>query len=79
MAIKIEFEGIVYPTVEHAYQAFKTLNPKIRKQVAELKTPGEAKHFGKSIKLRDCWEWIKLQIMENLLREKFKDKELKQN
>jgi ribA/ribD-fused uncharacterized protein len=60
----------LYDSVESAYQAAKTLNVDDRRKI-QLMKPGEAKKFGKSVKLREDWEQVKLQIMENLLRQKF--------
>jgi len=68
---KIEYEGIQYPSVEHAYQASKTLDINIRKKIAGLKSAGEAKRVGRRVKLRDDWERVKLSIMEDLVRIKF--------
>ena len=36
---KIIYEGIEYPTVEHAFQAAKTLDINQRKYIASLRTP----------------------------------------
>jgi ribA/ribD-fused uncharacterized protein len=67
----------IYPSVEHAYQALKSTDPKIRLsfQNPEL-TPGKAKRMGKDIVLRKDWELIKINIMHTLVLKKFKDKEL---
>lgn len=73
----ILYEGISYPTNEHAFQAAKTLNNKIRKQISACETPGEAKKMGNSIPLRRDWEIIKTDIMEDLCRLKFADPVLK--
>ena len=43
----IEWDGIIYPTVEHAYQGLKTNNIEDRKHIASLDTPGKAKKAGK--------------------------------
>jgi len=36
-----------------------------------LDTPGQAKKLGKSIELRPDWEEIKIEVMRELLRQKF--------
>ena len=72
----IEYEGFEYPTVEHAFQAAKTLNLDKRLRIAELPTPGEAKRAGRALELRSDWDNVKLQVMEDCLREKFKHTEL---
>ena len=67
----VEFDGCLYPTVEHAYQAAKTENMEDRRVMCGLHTPGDAKRFGKFLKIRDDWESVKLGIMEELVRCKF--------
>lgn len=74
----IMYEGIEYPTIEHAFQAAKTFDVKQRQQIANLKTPGEAKRAGRrEVVLRKDWEEVKDGIMYELLKEKFKNPELK--
>lgn len=64
-------DGITYPTVEHAFQAMKTTNLELRKQIAAAETPGRAKRMGRRLLLRPDWEDIKLQVMEETVRAKF--------
>jgi ribA/ribD-fused uncharacterized protein len=64
--------GLVYPTVEHAYQAMKTFDQEERVRIAGQPTPGKAKSAGRKVTLRSDWENVKIDIMENLLRLKFK-------
>jgi len=66
----VEMEGIEYPSVEHAYQAAKTLNVAEREEIVLL-TAGQAKRRGYRVTLRADWESIKLGIMEDLVRQKF--------
>lgn len=73
----VVFEGATYASVEHAYQAAKSLDPKERKAVADLPTPKGAKARGKRVKLRDDWESVKLSVMERCLRSKFADSGLR--
>lgn len=70
---EIEFEGITYPSVEHAYQAAKTNNDVMRQHVASAVTAGLAKSMGRDLVLRPDWEAVKLQIMKVLLHKKFRD------
>lgn len=67
----VEFDGLQYPAVEHAFQAAKTLDRKRRIEISLLATPGEAKRVGRSLALRSDWEIIKVEVMATLLREKF--------
>jgi ribA/ribD-fused uncharacterized protein len=70
-ACEIEYDGILYPTSEHAYQAAKTLDPEIRKYVREIPTPGAAKKFAKKLVIREDWNDVKFGIMEDILKIKF--------
>jgi N-glycosidase YbiA len=70
-AFPVVFEGVEYPTAEHAYVAAKTLDPQIRDWVRQIDTPGNAKYRGKSIALRPDWEDVRNDIMLVILRSKF--------
>lgn len=76
----VEMDGEIYPTVEHAYQAAKTTIQKIRSQIRSKSTPGGAKRLGdnrKFVTLRPDWEYIRVSTMENLVRQKFQNQDLK--
>ena len=68
---EVEWEGIKYPTNEHAFQAAKTLNPAKRLEIAALATPGKAKRAGRSVVLRHDWEKVKYNIMLEVVTAKF--------
>jgi hypothetical protein len=66
------YEGICYPSSEHAYQAAKTINLNARKVfVLPGMTAGMAKHLGKALTIRPNWDIIKLQVMTDILMAKF--------
>jgi len=67
----VVFEGMEYPSSEHAYQAAKTLDLKQRKKIALIAKPGDVKRHGKTIELRPDWEAEKLKIMYTLVKDKF--------
>lgn len=67
----VTYQGVEYPTVEHAYQAAKTLDLDERKAIAGVLTPSQAKRLGKTVHLREDWEQVKIGIMASLLRQKF--------
>jgi ribA/ribD-fused uncharacterized protein len=69
----IKYEGITYPSVEHAYQACKSTDYEVRREIALLPTPGKARRLGSALQLRPQWDGIKLGIMADLLRLKFED------
>jgi len=68
---EIEYEGKMYPTVEHAYQASKSLHPETKEKIRLLKTPVEAKREGQKIQLYYCWGRCRGNIMKTLLKLKF--------
>lgn len=70
---KVFYDGYSYPSVEHAFQAAKTTDIDIRERMRLLKTPGEAKRFGREVSLRRDWEDIKVDVMGQLLQGKFSD------
>jgi len=68
---EVEFEGMRYPSVEHAYQAAKTLDLGERKRISALPTAAEAKSEGRKLQLRPNWETLKFEVMEQCVRYKF--------
>lgn len=68
---EVHFEGIVYPSSEHAYQAAKSLDPAERKRIAALPTPSAAKKAGAALQLRPNWDTEKFNVMETVVRDKF--------
>lgn len=81
---KIRHNGMVFPTVEHAYQAMK-IDPKLPKdqhenwlaKIAGCETPGKAKAIGKTVPLMDNWDQYKVGVMFGLLWQKFEDPTLR--
>lgn len=67
----ITWQGKVWPSVEHAYQAAKSTDPDVQEQIRNLPTPGAAKRAGKAVKLRGNWEEVKLRVMLELVLLKF--------
>lgn len=65
------WRGTTYKTVEHAFQAAKTLLPKERKAIIDAATPGKAKRLGRAVTLRPDWESVKEQIMYECVKAKF--------
>jgi N-glycosidase YbiA len=77
---KVVLDDIEYSSVEHAYQAAKTLNTKERKPFHKhpLPTAAESKKMGRKLTIRSDWESVKLKVMEDLLVQKFAIPELKE-
>lgn len=67
----IAINGIVYPTVEHYFQAMKTTDIALRKEIAKASSPGNAKRMGRKILLRKDWETLKITVMMEGLTAKF--------
>ena len=67
----ILFRGETYPTAEHLFQALKTRDGTIRKQIRLATVPGIAKMMGKSIHLRGDWEEVKYKLMYMVVKLKF--------
>lgn len=69
----IEFEGKLYPTSEHAYQAAKCLDPSGKEEIRNARSPKQAKMLANEIykEARDPgWETKKVDVMERILRAK---------
>ena len=75
----IQFEGLHYATVEHAFVAAKSTEFFFRKLIATLpaEKAGLAKRRGRAIRLRKGWDDMKIDIMFDLLCTKFKQEPLK--
>ncbi len=67
----VSYDGWMYPTVEHAYQAAKTDDQMMREVIRKCKTPSGAKHIGRHVRLKFEWDKVKVQEMRVLLRQKF--------
>jgi ribA/ribD-fused uncharacterized protein len=74
----VNLDGFNYPSVEHAYQAAKTLDSAERALIAMYRSPATAKQLGRKVKLRQDWEQIKETIMLDLLRQKFTQVDMRQ-
>jgi ribA/ribD-fused uncharacterized protein len=70
-ACPVRLGGVLYPSVEHAYQATKTLDPVQQEAIRRAITPAAAKRLGRTVVVRPDWEAIKLEVMYQLLRGKF--------
>lgn len=69
--VNVDYDGEFYPSTEHAYQAAKTLNLAERREIQEAATCGKAKRLGQKVELRSDWEEIKIEVMRDLLFQKF--------
>ena len=71
----VQYEGQIFPTSEHAYQAAKCEDPKGRDSFAlggSLgKNPLDAKRKGRNVKLRGGWSKLRTKVMLDVVRSKF--------
>ena len=69
---EIVYEGILYPSSEHAYQAAKSSNHEEKLLISKLKSPGKAKRHKTQFPQKD-FHVNKVQIMYEILKIKFSD------
>lgn len=69
--VKVILDGVTYKSVEHAFQAAKTVYEEEREIIRNANTPSDAKKLGKNVRIRPDWENAKRVIMLDLLRQKF--------
>jgi ribA/ribD-fused uncharacterized protein len=71
--VVIFWKGMKFPSVEHAYVASKSLDPKFWRDVSQMKAKdaGIAKKWGRNVKIRTDWEQVKVSFMEQFLIQKF--------
>lgn len=70
----VEFEGKLYPTAEHAYQAGKAAKPEVREWILSAPSPSLAAMAGHGLYTWDIvpnWAQIKFDRMRRVLRAKF--------
>ncbi|MDH2404935.1 NADAR family protein [Bradyrhizobium sp. SSUT18] len=70
----VEFEGVVYPTSEHAYQAGKAVKPAVRDWILAAPTPALAAMAAHGLYTWDIvpnWSEIKFDRMRRVLKAKF--------
>lgn len=69
---QVIMDQVEYPSVEHAYQAAKTLNKNERDLfLGKNVNAGRAKRLGRTITIRSDWEDIKINVMKDLCRQKY--------
>lgn len=72
-SVDISYMGLIYPTVEHAYQATKAIRREDRLSIQQAKTPGEAKRIGRRFPRR----LDSLEIMRRLTEIKYENQDLR--
>jgi len=64
-------EGKTWPTVEHLFQAAKSLNRSEQDMIRKAPSPKMAKKLGRAVKLRKGWDNMRLNVMKGILKRKF--------
>lgn len=59
-------------SVEHGFQAAKAYNKYDAYLIATASTPGQAKKLGRTVKVREDWDEIRIKVMYNHVTEKFR-------
>src|SRR5437868_11939780 len=67
----VMFEGEVYSSAEHAYQASKTLDAEMRKEIAKAPDGYKAKKIGRFVNVRPDMKEKRLEIMHHIVLDKF--------
>ena len=74
--VLIYYNGVAYESTEGAYQAQKTMDEEVRRQMS-IMSPAGCKSLGMALKLRPDWDDVKLKIMEDVNRIKFSQEPFK--
>jgi ribA/ribD-fused uncharacterized protein len=73
---EVVLDGATYPSIENAFHAAKTRYLEERQPFLHI-TAGQAKRAGKKVTLREDWDEVKLEVMEDLTRQKYSRDPLK--
>lgn len=68
---QVWFEGLLYPSTEHAFQAAKSLFPAERERIAAMTRWKDAKAAGRRLKLRPGWGQLRRAVMLQVVLAKF--------
>ena len=79
----LNINDYVFPSVEHAYQAAKSLDPVMWDMFLDkgpqlTRTAAQAKRLGKNLVIRPDWDEIKIDVMRELIEIKFTNPQLRQ-
>src|SRR5574343_192654 len=72
--VRVVMDEVTYPSVDLAYQAAKTDNLAARMRIRAARSAARAKALGNAVKLRENWNSVKLEVMLDLVRQKFTHK-----
>lgn len=67
---QIRYKGLLFNSSEACYQAMKTTDREAWKEFRNV-SPKRAKHLGYKVKLREDWDEVKIDIMRDIVTQKF--------
>jgi len=70
------WNGQLWQTAEHAFQAAKSDDPMTRLEIMGASTPGKAKRLGRRVDLMEGWDGKRLGIMTDIVGAKFTEKSM---
>lgn len=78
--VRLELNGrlLTGPTVEHVFQAAKTLDPVEQQLVLACASAADAKRAGRQVTMRPDWDGMKLAVMAGLQASKYSEPGLAQ-
>lgn len=65
------WNGVIWTSVEHAFQAMKTRDRRVQENIRLLPTAYKAKLAGKRLKLRSDWDQVRVPYMQKFVDLKF--------
>ena len=69
---QVMYDGVMYPSSEHAFQAAKTLDHMERNKILKAESAGKARKLGQNVTLREDWTPEKrIECMRIILWDKF--------
>lgn len=68
---KFAYDGEIYATAEHAFQAVKCAKMVDKEFIRSLEDPKTAKKVGRKVEVRAHWESERDVVMEKIIRAKF--------
>jgi ribA/ribD-fused uncharacterized protein len=74
----VALDGVVYPTVEHAYQAARCADADDRESIRAARSAGEAKRLGRVAEQVATWPDLRDGVMLDLIRQKFASPRLRE-
>lgn len=74
----IEYKGVTFPSLEHAYHAMKSDNPADWERLSGYIRPVNVRAASRTIKMRSDWNMIRDSILLELNMIKFSDPVLRQ-